>query len=233
MAMAEAIVPIQILHRIPMFKQLTHGELQELDHLVRQRQFRKKSIIFSEGDEQKAIYFIQSGLIKTYETDYQGHEHITAYLKADDMLPPDGLFDTRVYPVTAECIVQTTIFVLPVRTLEHFLLSNPGIAVKIMRAMNDQINDFQRKQKQFKEQGYEHHGQMFLLKLAEHYGTTRKRELRIGIPMTHQYLAHTIGSTREGATLFVNQLRKEGIVDMSRDGFVIHDVDSLKRWKEN
>jgi CRP/FNR family cyclic AMP-dependent transcriptional regulator len=231
--MIEVVVPMQTLHQIPLFNEMTQNELTELEsRLIRRRQLRKKAIVFTEGSEQKALFFIRSGLIKAYRTNEQGQEHMISYYKAGDMLPPDG-FDTPVYSVTAECIVQTTLFVLPVVPFEHYLRSHPNIAAKIMRVMSDLMDECKRKQQQQKKQGLEHYGQMFLLKLAEHCGSTRHGELRIGIPMTRQYLANTIGSTQEKATLFVNQLSKEGIVDMTRNGFVIHDVESLKRWKEN
>jgi len=230
--MARIINTIDILRQVPFFKDLTENELYELDSFARPRKLRKKNVIFTEGSEKEALFFIQSGLIKTYYTDEKGHEHIVSYLKKGDMFPHTALCDNPLYPSSAESIMQTVLLVVPIRPLERFLLKNTTVAFKIMRVLIEKINELQREKQELTGQDTQHRGQMFLLKLAEHYGKTKNGELRIGIPMSHQYFAYTIGSSRETGNRFLKKMKKEGIVDMHRSGFVIHDVESLKHWKE-
>lgn len=227
----EGIVPTHMLQQVPLFQYLSPDELQKIGILVKQRSFRKKAVIFTEGSEKKAVYVVQSGLVKTYRTDKRGCEQIESFLKKDDLFPQTGVFDGIDYPVTAECIVQTTLLTIPVEGLERVMQQHPVISVKIMRAINEQRSE-PRTYEKLSGQSPQRRGQMFLLKLVEHYGTSVKGELRIGIPMTQDDLAHTIGSTKDKLSLFLDQLRNAGIADMHRSGFVIHDVESLKRWKE-
>lgn len=230
--MARIINTIDILRQVPFFRNLTENELYELDSFARLRKLRKKTVIFTEGSEKEALFFIQSGLIKIYNTDENGHEHIVSYLKKGDMFPHTALCDNPLYPSSAECIMQTVLLVLPIKPLERFLLKNTIVAFKIMRVLSEKINELQREKQQLTGQDTQHRGQMFLLKLAENYGKTMNGELRIGIPMSHKYFANTIGGTRETGNRFLKELQKEGIADMYRSGFVIHDVESLKNWKE-
>jgi len=222
----------QILRQVPLFRDLSDEELTGLERIMIQRTYRKKAIVFSEGSEKKAVYFIQSGLIKTYKTDENGHQQIVSFLKRGDMFPHTGLFHADSYPATAETIVPTMLLAMPIKPFEALLSSAPGVAVKILRVMSQKILELQEKLQELTGQDVQNRGQLFLLKLAENNGKMKEGKLTIEIPMTHQDIASAIGTTRETVNRMLNQLRKAGIVDTDRFGFVIHDMEALRHWRE-
>jgi len=221
-----------LLRQVPLFRDLSDEELEGLERIMIQRTFRKKAVVFSEGTEKEAVYFIQNGFIKTYKTDENGHQQIVSFLKKGDMFPHTGLFHGSSYPATAETIVPTTLLAMPVKSFEHLLRSTPGIAVKILRVMSQKILELQEKIQELTGHDVQNRGQLFLLKLAENNGKMKDGKLLIEIPMTHQDIANAIGTTRETVNRILNQLRKEGIVDTDRWGFVIHDLEGLRHWRE-
>ncbi|HUC91685.1 MAG TPA: Crp/Fnr family transcriptional regulator [Paenibacillus sp.] len=230
--MAEEKYAKQILRQVPLFRDLTAEEMEELSLFAIGRSYRKKSVIFNEGGDKEAVYFIQTGLVKTYKTDENGHQHIVSFLKKGDMFPHTGLFNSNPYPATAEAIVPAVLIALPVRPFEQFLSSRPGVAIKIMSVLSEKINELQKKLQELTGQDVQNRGQMFLIKLAENYGKEVDGQIRISIPMTHQDFANTIGTTRETVSRLLNQLRKDGIIEISRAGFVIYDLEALKQWNE-
>lgn len=225
--------PGVILRQVPLFRDLSDGEMEGLCRIMIQRSYRKKAIVFAEGSEKEAVYFIQSGLIKTYMTDENGHQQIVSFLKTGDMFPHTGLFHTNQYPATAETIVPTTLLAMPIKPFEVFLSNAPGIAVKFLRVMSEKILELQGKLQELTGQDVQNRGQLFLLKLAETNGRVKSGKLHIEIPMTHQDFANVIGTTRETVNRLLNQLRKDGIVETDRSGFVIHDIEALRHWREN
>ncbi|WP_054028399.1 Crp/Fnr family transcriptional regulator [Bacillus sp. FJAT-28004] len=222
----------ELLRQVPLFRDLSEEEIAGLSRIMIQRSYRKKTIVFTEGSEKEAIYFIQNGLIKTYKTDENGHQQIVSFLKTGDMFPHTGLFHTNHYPATAETIVPTALFAMPIKPFELLLRSNPGIAVKLMWVMSQKILELQEKLQELTGQDVQNRGQLFLLKLAENNGTVKNGKHHIEIPMTHQDIANAIGTTRETVNRLLNQLRKEGIVETDRSGFVIHDMEALRHWRE-
>lgn len=214
-----------------MFRDLSEEELLGLAHVTAERSYPKKAKIFHEGGEKEAVYFIKEGLVKTFKTDENGHEQIMSFLKRGEMFPHTGFFHEEPYPATAEAIVDTALLAIPVRAFERMLLGTPSIAVKIMRVMSEKIRELQGKLQELTGQDVQDRGQSFLLKLAEYYGTSKDGEIRIAIPMTHQDIANVIGTTRETVNRLLNQLRKEGILDADRNGFVIYDLEGLRRWR--
>lgn len=222
-----------ILRGVPLFRDLSQEEMDKLSWFAIQRSYRKRSIIFSEGSDKEAVYFIQEGLVKTYKTDENGHEQIVSFLKAGDMFPHTGLFNKNPYPATAETIVSTELIALPIKPFETFLLDAPGVAIKIMRVMSEKLSELQNKLQELTGQDVQNRGQLFLIKLAENYGKVVGGEMHIDLPMTHQDIANTIGTTRETVNRLLTQLKKEGILESSRSGFVVYNMDALRHWKEH
>lgn len=222
---------MRMLKNVPMFRDLSEEELQGVAVAAIERSYERKTIVFHEGAEKEAVFFVEEGLVKTFKTDENGHEQIMSFLKAGDMFPHTGLFHADPYPATAEAIVPTRLLAIPVKAFERQLLLHPAMAMKIMRVMSEKISELQGKLQALTGQDVQDRGLSFLLKLAEHYGTARGGEVHIEVPMTHQDIANVIGTTRETVNRLLNQLRKDGILETDRSGIVIRDVEALRGWK--
>lgn len=223
---------LDLLLSVPLFRDLSHKELERIWDISIHHLYSKKQIIFVEGDETTAIYFIQDGFVKTYKTDVNGHEHIVSLLQPGDMFPHTGFFNSQ-YPATAEAITDTHLIVIPVRLFEELMISTPTIAVKVMRVMSEKILELQEQLQELTGHDVQNRGLTFLLKLAEKYGENINGAVHINIPMTHQEFASAIGTTRETVNRLLNRLRKEGLVEMGRNKFIIRNYDALKQRCHN
>lgn len=222
---------LDILRNVPLFRDLTEEELQRIQEITIQRSYQKKSIVFTEGSDKEAVFFIQNGLIKTVKTDENGNEHIVSFLKEGDMFPHVGFFNNNPYPANAEAVVDTRLLAIPIRSFEQLIMNTPTIAIKVMRVLGSKIMDLQEKLQNITGQDVQDRCLSFLLKLAENYGVTNPDgNLHINVPMTNQEFANVIGSTRETINRFINQLRKENIIDKTKNGFIIIDYEALKIW---
>jgi len=150
-----------------------------------------------EGSEKEVVYFIRSGLVKTYKTDENGHEQIVSFLKAGDMFPHTGFFNQNPYPATAESIIETELLAIPVGLFEQPILSTPSIAIKMMQVMGDKIRELQEKIQVLTGQDVKQRLLSFLLQLSEHHGVVKGNKMTLNLPMTHQEIANAVGTTRE------------------------------------
>ncbi len=221
---------MELLRQIPLFRDLTQEEVTRVWSIVITRSYRKRTAIFTEGSKKEAVFFIRNGLIKTYKTDENGHEHIMSFLKTGDMFPHTGFFSKHPYPATAEAIMETKLLAIPTQAFELLMMETPAIAIKVMRVLSGKIMELQEKLQELTGQDVQDRGVSFLIKLAEHYGTEHSGVIHVELPMTNQEFANTIGTTRETVNRLINQLRKEGIVEPQRSGYLIHNFNALKAW---
>lgn len=219
---------IEMLRSITLLRDLDDGEADRFRSIAVPRTLPRKTKVFREGEVVEAVYFILHGLIKTYKTDEIGNEQIVSLLKTGDMFPHTGQFDGNLYPATAVTVVDTRLLVVPIRSFEQILSTTPSIAFKMMGVMSSKIRELQDKLQGFTQRDVEDRGVSFLIKLAENFGIEQDGEIHINVPMTHQDFASFIGSTRETVTRLLNNLRKDGILLVSRKGFIIRNLQALK-----
>lgn len=220
---------IPFLKKIRLFGELDEQELAKLAAITITRTFRKNANVFMEGDERQAVFFIQKGIVKIYKIDAEGNEQIVSFLKEGDMFPHTGFFDTTPYPATAVVVEAAELFVIPVHAFEQLMLDMPSIAVKVMRVMGHKIRELQAKLQEFVTQDVNRRIISFLIRLAREHGQPENGSIRIDIPLTHQEFANMVGTTRETVNRLMNQLKKDTIIDMNRQGIVIRDMESLQR----
>jgi len=214
-----------------MFQDLSEEEMKRVEAITVPRSVRKKGIVFTEGDDKEAIFFIRKGLVKTFKTDEDGHEQIVSYLKAGDLFPHTGLFDPSPYPATAEALVDTQLLAIPVRSFERLVMSTPAIALKMMRVMGDKIRELQEKLQVLSGQDVRNRALSFLLNLAEQHGERRESGIVINLPMTHQEFASSVGTSRETINRLLNQWSKDNLLKASRNRIVIMDLEALKEQR--
>lgn len=221
---------LELLHKVPIFRDLTDDELKHVQNITIKRFYRKRTVIFTEGAEKEAVYFVIDGMIKAFKTDENGNEHIVSFLNHGDMFPHTGLFNQNPYPATAEALVDSKLLAIPVRSFELLLNRIPEISIKVMRVMSAKIEELQQKLQQLTGNDVQDRGLAFLVKLAEKHGKVKDGMVFIRVPMTNQEFASAIGTTRETVNRLINQLRKEGILESDRSGYRIKDMDALKSW---
>ncbi|WP_334073985.1 MULTISPECIES: Crp/Fnr family transcriptional regulator [Paenibacillus] len=216
------------LRCITLLHDLDNEEMTRFRNMAIPRMISRKQAVFHEGEQVEAIYFILHGLIKAYKTDEKGNEQIISLLKAGDMFPYTGQFDSDLYPTTCMALVDTKLLAVPIRSFELMLASTPSIAFKMMSAMGSKIRELMDKLQGFTHRSVEDRGISLLIKLAEEYGIERDGGIYVGVPMTHQEIASIIGLARESVTRLLNSLRKEGMVIVSRKGFYVKNLLALK-----
>lgn len=218
-----------LLRQTAFFRELSDDELEQLAMMIVHRSYGKREIIFREGDEAGTVYLIHSGLVKTFKTDEAGREQIVSILREGEMFPHTGLFSGRPYPASAETIVPSKLLALPVRPFEYFLEQHAAVALKIMHAMSEKIIELQGRLQEASGLDARDRGLRFLAYLAKQYGEQRGGVIHIRLPLTHQEIASAIGTSRETVSRMLNRLKKAGILESSRSGFVIRDAQALRR----
>ncbi len=68
----------------------------------------------------------------------------------------------------------------------------------------------------------------FLVRYAEEFGKVKHDVVSIRTYLTHQEIAFLTGSARQTVTSTLDEFRKQGILEFSRVGFLIKDLDRLR-----
>ncbi|WP_236561217.1 Crp/Fnr family transcriptional regulator [Pontibacillus sp. HMF3514] len=219
---------IQVLKQVPLFAELNEEDLIALQDITLKHTYHKKEYVFMEGEEREAVFFIHSGTIKTFKVDPEGKEQIINFLQAGDMFPHVGFFEETPYPATSEVMSEAVLFMIRIDDFNQFMLNHPEIAMKVMKILGQKISVLTQRIQEMNSQNVQHRVVYALIRLGQESGQLDKEEIYIDMPITNQDVANIVGSSRETINRVLNHLKKLDLIQVSRKGIYIKDINQLK-----
>jgi CRP/FNR family transcriptional regulator len=113
--------------------------------------------------------------------------------------------------------------------IEEILSSQPKVAILLIRAFAERIAGFGNRIESLCSESIQHRIATALAQLATRTGIQESGSALRMPPLTHEFLAQFIGTSREMVTLHMNRFRKGGYVSYSRRSLSLYS-DALQDW---
>lgn len=193
------------------------------------RTFPAGTVLFKEGDSGREMYVIQAGKIKISKK-VRDEEQTLAVIGAGEFFGEMAIFNNKPRSASATVLEECKVLVVDPRTLEAMIKGNTEIAVRMIKKLaarlqeaDDQIESLMLKDSNSKVVHT-------LARIADTAG--QKVEGGIKIKLTMADLAGKTGLELKQAEEFVAKIVKAKILQVLPDGFVISDVDRLRKFLE-
>lgn len=220
---------IQSIPQIDHFKQHLQAALQQETAHCRIRKFAKHAHVYTCGDQDGAIYFIESGQIKLLMLTSDGKECLLAILTAGDLFGELCLSDLGARQETAVAMEATVVRIMP---CAHFLLllNREGLLPSFIQYLAARIADQQEMIANLVTVDSEQRLGKTLLHLARKLGKQDPRSIRIEQRITHEELAAMVGTTRQRVCEFMRHFRKLGLIEIGNERFLIVKEHNLMAY---
>ncbi len=216
------------LHGVSLFKDLSEDEIIPIVEISQMREYRAKSFVFMQGDPLDRVFFIHTGLVKIHRTDASGKEQIVSILQPGEMFPHAGFFRKGSFPAHAEIVETAELIVIPIKKFEENLFLYPELSVKLLRVLGEKIIDLQnRLEEKILRDTYEQII-MLLLRLCKSNGVQVGEKYRITTHFTNKELGNMIGTTRETMSRTINQLKRQNLIEIDKNGCILIIPEKLK-----
>jgi CRP/FNR family transcriptional regulator, cyclic AMP receptor protein len=192
------------------------------------RTFRKRSILFDQGDSVNGLFLIRSGKIRTGRVTRDGCDYILDILGADDVAGEDGILDSDSRRTTRATVIADVIaYYIPRRVLFKAISHSPIIAINIGRVVQERRNDVVATLEDLQLRRVPERILRLLQRLSRSHGILEPNGLRIDVRLTHAQLASLIGSTRETVSLELGNLARDRRLSVIHGFFVLpaHHAD--------
>ncbi len=204
----------------------------DLDHLSRDRtpkKYKKKDFIFMEGDTANSLYFIESGVVKTFKTTEKGKELVTGLNSSGHFLGQLSLLtDTGTYIESATVVEDAELYEIPKLDFTTLITGNKEVANKFIGLISNKLVDIKEQMINVAYASVRQRLAKALLDLQNNGILTNDEDNSISI--TREDLAGLIGTATETAIRMLTEFKEEGLIalDISRK---IHIED--KKTLEN
>jgi CRP/FNR family transcriptional regulator len=221
---------MSVVKEIPFFSLLTEEELNLIDNIASEKEFKKGEYIFFEGDEGDRFYIIKNGQVKLTKMIKNGDEQILNIFSDHDIIAEIVAFDKGNYPASAVTMTETEVIVFDQSELENLILKHPSIGVKLLREMSGRLRRAQENVRDLALKDSSARVAGLLIFLAEKYGEKKKERVILDISLTQQELANMIGSSRETVSRVLGQFESEDLIKSSRKKIIILKPEKIKSY---
>ncbi|HTO68088.1 MAG TPA: Crp/Fnr family transcriptional regulator [Bradyrhizobium sp.] len=188
---------------------------------------RKHATIFRQGEPQKGIYLLLSGGVRVFYIAPSGREITRAYWYAGNFIGGPDVFGNAPHMWSAVATRDTSMIFISGPTLRTLCERMPNLAISLIEAMAFKGRSYSAIAQMLGTRSANERMVQVLLLLAEMYGTEGEHGTNIGVPITHEEIAHMVGATRQWVTAGLKRLQAGGVIDARRGRLVVHNVDAL------
>lgn len=222
---------IQSIPQIEQFKQQLRSALAQEVTYGRAVTAAKQAHVYTCGDQDGAVYFIESGQIKLLMLTPDGKECLLAILTTGDIFGELCLSGLGERQETAVAMEATVVRVMP---CAHFLLllNRDGLLPGFIQYLAMRIADQQETIANLVTVDSEQRLAKTLLHLARKLGKQDPRSIRIEPRITHEELAAMVGTTRPRISAFMQRFRELGLIEISTERFLIVKEAKLTAYLE-
>jgi CRP/FNR family transcriptional regulator, cyclic AMP receptor protein len=186
--------------------------LRELTEDRNINHYKKKQVIYSEGNHPNRLYYVLKGKVKTYKTNEDGKELVTELYSPGDFVGHIALLEMNRYKDTAEALEETELAVIPKEDFDELISTNPEIIKKFMQLLAKNISE---KEDQLLRLAYNSLRKKVadaLLMIQTKY--QQKNEELFSIDISRESLATIAGTATESLIRTLSDFKNEKLVEI-------------------
>ena len=211
------------------FQQQIGNSLQQETLNTRAIKLARHAHIYTCGDEDETVYFIERGQVKLLMLAPDGKECLLAILSAGDVFGELCLSGLRARRETAIAMEETVLKQIP--SPKFFArLERDGLFQSFIQYLSVRIADQQEVIANLVTVDSEQRLGKTLLNLARSLGKKDPRCVRIESKITHEELSKMVGTTRPRISVFMQRFKNLGLIETNADHFLIIKENRLTAY---
>jgi CRP-like cAMP-binding protein len=214
------------LSDIELFQDLSSKEMAELDRVTTITNVPKGRVFYQPEEMGEVLFIIKKGQVQLYRISPEGKKLVISTLGPGTLFGEMALLGQQMHNTFAEAVEDCQICVMSRTDLERLILNKPQVALRVLEVTGKRLREAETRLEDLAFKGIPARLASLLLRLSEERGT------RTIIGLTHQNLAETVGTYRETATLVLNDLKAQGLIDIGRKRITILDPERLQAVAE-
>jgi len=190
------------------------------------RSYKKRQVVYDEGDGVKGIWLLLSGKVKTTKMTEDGRELLTGIFESDDFLATNALFSEGVYLDSAVAIEDSHLVLFPNSQFEEFISLFPDVAEKFIRILSNQVREKEEHLMQLAYNSVRKRVAEGLLKFYRQHGNGDN-----SVTVSRNNLAAMTGTAQETVSRTLTDFSEEGLIEKQGGTIIILNEQKLERLK--
>ncbi|HWC52699.1 MAG TPA: response regulator [Chitinophagaceae bacterium] len=187
--------------------------------------YKKKQVIYSEGNRPSRLYYVHKGKVRTFKSNENAKELAVGLYTEGDFLGYIALLEGTPYKETAEAMEDSELAVIPREDFESLLNNNREISKLFIKLLAKNISE---KEEQLLGLAYNSLRKKVadaIIKLNNKYNTNRDPGFTIHI--SRENLATIAGTATESLIRTLSDFKNEQLIDIKNGSIIILNEKKL------
>jgi CRP/FNR family transcriptional regulator, cyclic AMP receptor protein len=187
---------------------------------------RRFATVYSEGSPSDTIFFLESGLVKTYKRGADNKEIILQIVGAGEIFGEQSLGTESSRTIAAEVLQEGAIYVIPRDIFLRVCEKRPELWREISGLLTARKRQLEKKIELLCLHDVEYRILYYMAELARTFGA-KTNGSEYSIPLSQGELASLIGATRETTSTTLNTLARRGLIRLGRRQLIVPSIDGV------
>jgi CRP-like cAMP-binding protein len=188
--------------------------------------YKKKQIIYFEGNRPSRLFYIFKGKVKTFKTNDDGKELVVELFSQGDFLGYTALLEGTSYKETAEAMEETDVAVIPKEDFDELIHHNYEIAQTFIKLLARNIREKEDHLLGLAYNSLRKKVASALLQLDEKYNREHNEDFTITI--SRENLATIAGTATESLIRTLTDFRNEHLIELDHGTIVLRNKNKLE-----
>ncbi len=218
-----------LLARIPLFDELSPGELERVASVTVPRAFPRGVRVFHEGDSSDACYIVRSGDLRVTREHPDGRAIALATLGPGDIFGELAMLDGGTRSASVETLSDSELLALPAPDMRRVVADHGEIAAKLIVALTRRLRETNERVTRQSFQTVPSRVAGVLLQLIAEEAAPVGRH-GVTVRMNQADLAQLAGTSRESVSRFLATLERAGVVTVGRGRVTVVEPRRLRSY---
>jgi CRP/FNR family transcriptional regulator, cyclic AMP receptor protein len=206
---------LRILEHIPIFSCLLPAERTMLNQIIKEKHFKKSSIILMEDESKNFMYVIFSGKIKVVRINPDGKEQILVIRKRGDFFGEMTLLDGKSQPATIVAMEDAVVGLIVKSDFEQYFMKDATVLKQIVSLLCERLRESWAMLRLLALPNAESRVRAVLAHIGSIYGIKDIRGIIIPFKITHKEIADFSALTRETVSRLLARLSQSGEIEIN------------------
>jgi CRP-like cAMP-binding protein len=181
--------------------------------------YKKKQLIYLEGNHPNRLYFLLSGKVKIYRSNEEGKEFVTEIAMPGDFIGYVALIENTVYKDSAQAMEASELAIIPKSEFEELLNSNTLVSDRFIKLLAKNIAAREEQLLGIAYNSLRKKVADALIMLQRKFN--EKKAPGFAIDLTRENMANFAGTAKESLIRTLGDFRNEKLIDICDDGSII------------
>jgi CRP/FNR family cyclic AMP-dependent transcriptional regulator len=222
------------LRGVALFRGLSDPDLEALAGSFQPRKYKKREIIFHQGDDSSVLYVVMKGKVRIVSTSPAGNETSIRLFSTYDTIGEFAAVDGLPRSATAQAVEVCTLLEIGQSRFLGYLREMPDLAMGMIKLLVGKL----RWTTEYAEAIAQYDTAGRLLHIILHYNqvmgkqTDAGRRYELDLAMNQADLATMVGARREWVNRIFQEWRRNGLIEYSRGTITILDLRAVEEERD-